>query len=266
MNTWPCSPSGPMSGARMPSTTWSPAAISSIASTWGSCSLADRAFSTTSAPFRQISSGSTPRWTVSGVIRFARRSMSPRRIASTQSAQMISMLVSGSRSATHRWSQTRPHATTGSDPLVASGLLTRVERDGLADERLQRRLVDLLILGDVDRAARLALQARVEQALGIIQRRALHERQLDDALVGLAGADDAVARPDRCARTGGLGPRPLLDDLRVGGRDDPPHPAQRLAAPIAELLDALVDLRRRVCVVVCHSNSPSVVTADGRRS
>src|SRR5262249_25678034 len=54
-------------------------------------------------------------------------------------------------------------------------------------------------------------------------------------LVGLAGADDAVARPDR-----GL-PLPLFDDLGVGLLDQRPDPAERLAPPVVELGDPLAD-------------------------
>ena len=48
---------------------------------------------------------------------------------------------------------------------------------------------------EVDRPPRVALQARVEEARGIFQRRALGEGHLHGALVGLAGADDPVVRP-----------------------------------------------------------------------
>src|SRR5512132_961011 len=82
-----------------------------------------------------------------------------------------------------------------------------VERDRLAYERLERGRIDLLALVDVDRAADVALEARVEQPLGILQRRALREGELHDLLVRLTGADDALVRPDRRPH-----PLPLLDD------------------------------------------------------
>src|SRR5689334_9902266 len=68
-----------------------------------------------------------------------------------------------------------------------------VQVSRFADERLERLLVDLVTLVEVDRPPDVALEARVEQARGVFERGALGERQLHDALVRLAGADDAVA-------------------------------------------------------------------------
>src|SRR5690606_10889040 len=96
-------------------------------------------------------------------------------------------------------------------------------------------------LADVDRAAHVALEARVEEPGGVLQRRALRERELDDGLVDLAGADDAVVRPDGRARTGRLDPLPLLDDVGVRFVDERAHAGQGLPAPVAELGDALGD-------------------------
>src|SRR5918998_6160289 len=86
-----------------------------------------------------------------------------------------------------------------------------VQRDRGADEILQRVLVHLVALVEVDGAARVPLEAGVEEARGILQRRSLGERHLHDALVGLAGADDSVVLPHRDAS-----PLPLLDDFGVG--------------------------------------------------
>src|SRR5262249_55197051 len=110
--------------------------------------------------------------------------------------------------------------------------LLLIQRDRFLDEALQRSLVDLLVLSDVDRAPDLALEARVEEPLRILQRRALEEGQLDDALVRLAGADAAVVRPDRSAGARRLRPLPLFDDLGVRFLDDPAHVRERLAAPV----------------------------------
>src|SRR5689334_1412685 len=107
---------------------------------------------------------------------------------------------------------------------------------GGPDERLERGLVELVVLADVDRPPDLALEARSEQALRVGQRSALRERQLDRALVALARAEDAVMRPDRHV------PLPLLDHARVGGPDQPAHVRERLPSPIAELADPLVDV------------------------
>ncbi len=58
----------------------------------------------------------------------------------------------------------------------------------------------------------------------------------------LAGADDPVVRPDR-----GPHPLPLLEDVGVCLLDQSADPAERLAAPVAELGDSLADqLRRRL--------------------
>src|SRR4029079_3586897 len=121
---------------------------------------------------------------------------------------------------------------------------TLVQLGGGADQRDERLLVDLLSLVNVDRPPRVALQARVEQAGRIVERRALEERQLDDALVGLARADPAVVRPDRHSRVCRLAPLPLLDDLALGLRAQGAAPGERLAAPVAQLLDLRVDQLR----------------------
>src|SRR6478736_3752548 len=105
--------------------------------------------------------------------------------------------------------------------LAGSGLV--VGRGG-AHELLQCRLVDRLAFMDVDGTSRVALQTGVEQALRIRERRATGESHLDDTVVALAGADDAVVRPDRDAA-----PLHFLDGLRVGILDESPDPAERLA-------------------------------------
>ena len=91
------------------------------------------------------------------------------------------------------------------------------------------------ILAQVDRAADVAVEAAVEQASRVGQRGALGERQLDDALVALAGAHDAAARPHRRA------PLPLLDDRRIGGADHRAHRGEGRATPVGEPRDAGVD-------------------------
>src|SRR5271156_5763072 len=67
-----------------------------------------------------------------------------------------------------------------------------VEGDGLANERLEGGLVDFFSFVDVYRAADVSFEAGVEEAGGIFQRCAFGEGELDDILVGFAGADDAV--------------------------------------------------------------------------
>ena len=89
---------------------------------------------------------------------------------------------------------------SGGLPLLRRSRLARpVEGDRLANERLERGLVNFFSFVDVDRAAYVAVETRVEETGRILQRRALGEGELHDVLIGLAGADDAVVRPNRGA-------------------------------------------------------------------
>src|SRR4051812_6164621 len=72
----------------------------------------------------------------------------------------------------------RPDRTGSESPIVRSGLCSlrrflrlarAVDRDRLADQRLERRRIDLFTFVNVDRAAYVPLEARVEQALRILQ-------------------------------------------------------------------------------------------------
>ena len=125
-------------------------------------------------------------------------------------------------------------------------MVVNVERDRRPDERLEGGLVDDLALLDVDRAAHVALEAGVEEAGWVFQRGALGEGELHHLLVRLAGADDAVVRPDRRAH-----PFPLLDHVGVGFVDQPAHPGEGLSAPIAEFDDPVRDQLRRRLALVC---------------
>src|SRR5664280_1287434 len=93
---------------------------------------------------------------------------------------------------------------------------------------------------DIDGAPGVAFKAGVEQSLGIPERSALGESQLHDALVRLAGADNAVVRPNRNAS-----PLPLLDHLRISLFDESADMGERLAPPVVQLLDPRVDQPRR---------------------
>src|SRR5688572_8032744 len=74
-------------------------------------------------------------------------------------------------------------------PLLRRFRLARlVEGDRLANERLERGLVNVFSFVDVDRAAYVSVEARVEETGGIFQRRALGEGQLDDILIGFSRA------------------------------------------------------------------------------
>src|SRR5712671_1260040 len=92
---------------------------------------------------------------------------------------------------------------------------------------------------DIDRAPGVAFKAGVEQSRRVLERSALGERQLDDALVRLAGADDAIVRPNRNAS-----PLPLLDHLGVSLFDESADVGERLAPPVAQFLDPRVDQPR----------------------
>src|SRR6267143_6640044 len=110
-----------------------------------------------------------------------------------------------------------------------------VEGDRLANERLEGGLVNVCSFVDVDRAAYVSVETRVEETGRILQKRALGEGQLHRFLIGFAGADDAVVRPNRTH------PLPLLDDVRVCCLDELAHSAEGFAAPVPELGDSLGD-------------------------
>src|SRR5436305_14096916 len=72
----------------------------------------------------------------------------------------------------------------------------------------------------------------------------LTRAKLHDILVGFAGADDAVVRPNRSAH-----PLPLLDDVRVCFLDELAHPAEGFPAPVPEVDDSFRDeLRCRLAL------------------
>src|SRR5215470_12029784 len=117
-----------------------------------------------------------------------------------------------------------------------------VQGHGGANERLQRLLVYLLALVEVDGTPRVSVKTGVEEARRILQSRAFGEGHLHDGLVGLACADQSVVRPHR-----NPSPLPLFDDFGIGFFDQGAQPAEHLAPPVAELLDSRVDqLRRRL--------------------
>src|SRR5438876_8218428 len=119
-----------------------------------------------------------------------------------------------------------------------------VEGDRLANERLEGGLVNFFSFVDVDRAAYVSVETRVEETGRILQRRALGEGKLHDILVGFASADDAVVRPNRSAH-----PLPLLDDVRVCFLDELAHSAEGFPAPVPEVGDSFRDeLRCRLAL------------------
>src|SRR5438876_3477279 len=119
-----------------------------------------------------------------------------------------------------------------------------VEGGRLANERLEGGLVNFFSFVDVDRAACVSVETRVEETGRVLQRRALGEGKLHDILVGFTSADDAVVRPNRSAH-----PLPLLDDVRVRFVDDLAHSAEVSPAPVPEFGDSFRDeLRCRLAV------------------
>src|SRR5713101_5132042 len=123
-------------------------------------------------------------------------------------------------------------------------LARTVEGDRLANERLEGGLVNFFSFVDVDRAAYVSVETRVEETDPFLQRRALGEGKLHDLLVGFASADDAVLRPNRSAH-----PLPLLDDVRVCFLDELAHSAEGFPAPVPEFGDSVRDeLRCRLAL------------------
>src|SRR6266852_1901022 len=123
-------------------------------------------------------------------------------------------------------------------------LARTVEGDRLANDRLEGGLLHFFSFVDVDRAACVSVETRVEETGRILQRRPLEEGKLHDILVGFAGADDAVVRPNRSAH-----PLPRLDDVRVCFLDELAHSAEGFPAPVPEFGDSFRDeLRCRLAL------------------
>src|SRR6476660_5375713 len=114
--------------------------------------------------------------------------------------------------------------------------LCAVQGDRGTDQRLEGALIEVIALMDIDRAPGVAFEAGIEQFCRVLERRALSEGQLDHALVRLAGADDAIVRPDWNAS-----PLPLLDHLGVRLFDEGTDMGEHLAPPVAQFLDPRVD-------------------------
>src|SRR5436309_14702100 len=121
--------------------------------------------------------------------------------------------------------------------------------------------VELVIFFDVDGTPDLPLKAGVEETRRIVQSSALEERQLDHVLVGLTSTDTPVVGPDRCSGVRGFHPLPLLDDIGVRFLDESSHPAERLAAPVAQLPNPLVHQFGSVRLVISHLYPPTQLNA-----
>src|SRR5436190_3584939 len=136
-----------------------------------------------------------------------------------------------------------------------------VQGHGGANESLQRLLVYLLALVEVDGTPCVPVKTGVEEARRILQSRPFGEGHLHDVLVSLARADQSVVRPHR-----NPSPLPLLDDFGIGFLDQGTEPAEHLAPPVAKLLDSRVyQLRRRLAFLrpaLLHARFSSLVPRD----
>lgn len=115
-------------------------------------------------------------------------------------------------------------------------LTQTVEGVRLAEESLKRVRVYLLALRNIDGAPGVAFQAGVEQSRRVLQRSALGEGHLHDALVGLASADHPLVIPNRNAS-----PLPFFHHIRDGLFDEPPYLCQCIAPPVTQLGDPFAD-------------------------
>src|SRR5437762_6437976 len=177
---------------------------------------------------------------VEGPCRLAARSEPERRKSATALGCGMSTAAVGNDSAAAFAS--RPNPSVAASQRSWSRLLRL--RDRLANQRLEGGRVNFFSFVDVDRAAYVSVETRVEETGRIVQKRALGEGQLHDLLVGFASADDAVVRPDRSAH-----PLPLLDDVRVCVRDERAHSAEGFPAPVPEVGDSFRDeLRCRLAL------------------
>src|SRR3954451_1462084 len=114
--------------------------------------------------------------------------------------------------------------------------LRRVQLSRRPHERLEGVLVELIALVQVDGAPRAGVEARVEEAGWVVERRSLGEGQLHLVLVGLAGEDHPVAGPDRhSVGIRRLAPLVLFLDPGDGLLDEAADPGNHLAAPVVGL-------------------------------
>src|ERR1700738_3918149 len=103
-----------------------------------------------------------------------------------------------------------------------------VQGHGGANESLQRLLVYLLALVEVDGTPCVPVKTGVEEGRRILQSCPFGEGHLHDVLVSLACADQSVVRPHR-----NPSPLPLLDDFAAAFLAKVREPAEHFAPPIA---------------------------------
>src|ERR1700694_5206914 len=100
-------------------------------------------------------------------------------------------------------------------------------------------LINLIALEKIDRSPGVAFEARVEELVRIWEARAVGKGKLHLIFMGVADREHSVARPH-----GASHPLPFLDDLPVGLQDALADAGERLATPVCESCDQLVDTLR----------------------
>ena len=129
---------------------------------------------------------------------------------------------------------------TGDLPGGGGGLLAlqmgAVVRDRGLDEAPERRLVQPVLLEDVDRAPGVPVEARVEHVVGVGKVGPVAEGTLHLLLVRVGHANHSVAGPD-----GRPHPLPVLRHGRVGLQHDPSDRGEHRAPPVGDAGDVLVN-------------------------
>src|SRR5216684_428667 len=111
--------------------------------------------------------------------------------------------------------------------------------DGGTDEIFKSTLINLIALEKIDRSPRVALEARVEELVGIWQAGPVGKGKLYLAFVRVADRDHAVVRPHWASH-----PLPFLDDLPVGLKDGIADTGECLPAPVCQSCDQPVNTFR----------------------
>src|SRR5437016_5592789 len=122
--------------------------------------------------------------------------------------------------------------------------------NGGTDEILQSTLINLIALEKIDRSPRVASEARVEELVRIWEARPVGKRKLHLIFVGIADCDYSVVRPHWVSH-----PLPFLDELPVGLKDDFADAGERLATPVCESCDQLVNTFRWIHWISMPPNS-----------
>jgi hypothetical protein len=108
-----------------------------------------------------------------------------------------------------------------------------VEHDRFVHERLERRRVHRFTFGNINGAAYVSVQARVEKSRWVFESRAFREGEFHRLLVRFACADDAVVLPHGRAH-----PFPRFEYVRIGFLDELAHACKRFATPVSEVGDS----------------------------